>query len=202
MLRGALALVALAASGCDGEPAPPGSGGAGGDSGAALSVTPYLYRAEGDGYVLLQPGGELELWAAPQGGRWARIGARVGGLGTDTAKLVARLIDATSGTVVVEASRTAPMVPAKDDPNLMQPDPTDMYHVVHLPLCPGVGGRPIAGVEYRLEVEVTELYGDFSAGTAALPVVPTCQEPPGLALEQCSCECGPDYAIGKCVGGG
>jgi len=199
-----LALLALlvAPSACDGGAESPGSGGSsGGDSGAPLSVQAILFSAEGAGWAPLEPGGALELWAAPQGGHWARIGARARGLGTDTAELAARLYDPGSSTPFVEATRTAPMVVAKDDPTLAQPDPSDMYHYVHLPLCPGEGGRALNGGEFRLVVTVTELYGDFSEGSVALDVRPTCQQPAGATLSFCTCECAAAYAPGKCSGG-
>ncbi len=196
----ALALVLAGSTGCDSSDRPGGTGGSGGGEAGTLSVQAYLYTAEGAGYTLLEPGAELELWAAPQGGHWARIGARVGGLGTDTAELVARLFDPTTDALVVQADRTAPMVIAKDDPSLKQPDPLDMYNVVHLPLCPGEGGRGLNGESYRLEVQVTELYGNFSTGSVSLPVVPSCQQPAGPAQDYCACECGSDYLPGKCAG--
>lgn len=158
-----------------------------------------LYTAEGDGYESIAPGGALELWAAPQGGRWARIGARVGGLDSDTAELVARLLEPATGDLVAEASRTAPMVVTPGDPGIKHPDPSDVNHVVHLPLCPDGSGRAVHGVGYLLELSVTELYGDFSTGSVELPVVPSCQDPPGPVREYCECECGPAYAPGKCV---
>lgn len=169
------------------------------DGGAPLSVQPYLYLAQGAGYATIEPGGEIELWAAPQGGHWARVGARVGGLETDAAELVARLVDPETKAVVVEATRTAPMVAAADAPGWKQPDPTDMYNVVHLPLCPGEGGRALDGGSFWLEVEVTELYGDFSTGSVSVPVVPRCQQAPGADLDYCRCECAGDYLPGKCA---
>ncbi|MBI3201679.1 MAG: hypothetical protein HYZ29_09065 [Myxococcales bacterium] len=158
-----------------------------------------LYTAEGDGYDLLEPGSELELWSAPQGGHWSRIGARVGGLGSDTAELVARLVDPETGAVIASASRTAPMIPTPSDSALKHPDPSDMMHVVHLPMCPSDDGRALDGVVHRLEVEVTELYGDFGTGSVVLPIVPRCQQAAGADLARCVCECGPSYAPGKCA---
>ncbi len=183
-------------TGCDSPTEPRGTGGAAGNP---LTVQAALYTAEGDGYEPIAPGGALELWAAPQGGRWARIGARVGGLDSDTAELVARLIEPVTGALVAEASRTAPMIVTPDDPDFKHPEPSDMNHVVHLPLCPDGNGRAVHGVGYLLELQVTELYGDFSTGSVALPVVPGCQEVPGPARDYCECECGPDYVLGKCV---
>lgn len=158
-----------------------------------------LYTAEGDGYDVLEPGADLELWAAPQGGHWSRIGARVGGLGSDTAELVARLIDPATGAVLAQASRTAPMIPTPGDPAFKHPDPSDMMHVVHLPMCPADDARGVDGVSYRLELEVTELYGAFSTGSVAIPIVPRCGQPAGAGLSHCQCECGPSYVPGKCA---
>jgi hypothetical protein len=196
-----LALLLSSSMGCASESTPAGTGGSGGaEAGSPLGVQAYLYTAEGEGYSLIQPGGTLELWAAPQGGHWARVGARVAGLETDTAELVARLVDPQTKQVVVEATRTAPMVATQDDPSLKQPDPTNMYNVVHLPLCPGDDGRALDGGEFWLELVVTELYGDFSTGSVSLPVVPKCQQPAGAEKDYCSCECGPGYVPGKCAG--
>jgi hypothetical protein len=163
-------------------------------------VEPLVFTGEGDGHAPIAEGGPLELWAAPQGGHWSRVGARVVGLGTDTAELVARLRDPTSGALVAEATRTAPMVPVPGSPDVKHPDPTNMYNVVHLPLCPGDDSRGLAGATYHLEVQVTELYGDFSQGAATLTVVPTCTAPAGPLLDYCACECAADYVPGKCAG--
>jgi hypothetical protein len=146
-------------------------------------------------------GSSIELWAAPQGGHVSRIGAKVAGLATDTALLVARLRDSESDAVVVESSRTAPMLPVPGQPEWKQPDPSSMYNVVHLPLCPDNDGRAIDATSYRLEVRVTELYGDYSEGAAEPLVTPTCSGDAAL-LSYCQCECAASYSPGKCAGDG
>lgn len=202
-MRSALAIVVFTAAGvlgCSNESPSPGTGGSGGSAGGSpLTVEPYLYTAEGSGSLLLHEGDPIELWGAPQGGHWSRIGARVGGFGTDTAKLVVRARDPDTQTVIVEATRTAPMVPVEGAPGLMQPDPTNMYNMAHVPLCPADDGRGIDGAKLLLEVQVIELYGDFSEGTTSLGVVPRCPSEAGPARDYCTCECGPDYVPGKCA---
>jgi len=199
-----LALLSLGTLACSSEQGPAGSGGSGGSSGAtaSLGVEPYVWTGEGTGSVFIQDGGSIELWSAPQGGHVSRIGARVTGLDTDKAELVARLRDPKDDAVVAESSRTTTMLPVPSLPGVKQPDPGDLYAVVHLPLCPDYAGRPIADTEYLLEVHVTELYGDFTEGSVSLHVTPTCEQPPGPELEHCSCECGPDYGPAKCAGDG
>jgi hypothetical protein len=191
-----LALACLTAA-CSSDERPGGSGGAAGSSGSSLEVQPYVWSTNGS--IPIVAGGPIELWSAPQGGHVSRIGAKVAGLETDTAELVARLRDPVSGKVIVESSRTAPMVAVPGEPGVKQPDPSSMYDVVHLPLCPDNDGRAIDGQPFLLEVRATELYADFSEGSATMEVTPTCgsDEPsPGY----CACECGPDYAPAKCAG--
>lgn len=190
----------LAPLACTPEEDPPRSS-EGGAGASGLEVEPVQYTAEGTGYALLEPGAEIELWGAPQGGHWSRVGAQVRGLDSKTVRLVARWKDAESGSILVEAERTSPMVPVPGSAGWMQPDPTSMYNVAHLPLCPSDAKDGAQGVERVLEVEVTELYDDFESGVSAVKVVPRCGQAPGPLLDYCKCECGPDYLPGKCVSG-
>lgn len=193
-------MVALCSSvaACDSSDPADGTGGAGG-SAPALGVEAYGWVPQGEAVVTLSDGDAIELWGAPQGGHVSRIGARVTGLGTDTALLVARLRDPTTDAVIAEGTRTSPMVDAPDVPGAKQPDPSSMYNLVHLALCPDNDGQAIAGVERVLELAVTELYGDFSEGSTRVRVVPTCLMPPGPEHDSCECECAADYTLGKCA---
>jgi len=192
-----LLAIACSTAACSSDQHPGGSGGAAGSASSTLDVRPFVWST--DGAVPIVAGGTIELWSAPQGGHVSRIGAEISGLETDTAELVARLRDPVSGDVIVESSRTAPMVPVPGEPGVKQPDPSSMYNVVHLPLCPDNDGRAIDGQPFLLEVRATELYADFSEGSATLEVTPACSsEDPSSGY--CGCECGADYAPAKCAG--
>lgn len=196
---------ALAAAGCGApSPGPGGSGGAAGAGGSGptdLEVTAMMYTTPDTPEVLCVDGDSFELWRAPQGGHVMVVGARVAGLESDTIELRARLRDAESGWIVAEEARTVVMDEVPGEPGVLQTDRRTRSQAAHVPVCPDYDDDDIVDREHILEVEVTELYADFSQGTALVRVVPACMQE-GADQERCRCECSAGYTLGKCSGEG
>lgn len=184
-----LGLVLLA--GCGGEPdagTPPTS------STKELEIHAIAFTDPSEPTSLLEPGGSLELWGAPQGGHVSRVGARIANLDSDNVELRAELRDET-GLVISSAVRTTPVTPLEGMPGVMETDRTSVYHFAHLALCPDPTGRPIDGAIYELTLVVTELYSDFSEGSQVMQVQPRCN--PGDSF--CVCECAEGYSPAACA---
>ena len=191
----AIASATLVCFGCSpaDEPLPQGETGVGGAA-ATLVVEPGVYLPASMELSLLEPRGDIPLWWAPQGGQVLLIGAHIHGLDSDTIELSARLRELTGGALIAEALRTVRVQPLLGRQGWSTTDPRAVDHVTHLATCPDPGSRAMAGVEVSLEVQVVELYSDFSQGSVALPVVPRC--PPNDTL--CACECATGYLPGGC----
>jgi hypothetical protein len=191
-VRSTAFLLGLAfAAGCGGEskdtPEPTGVG-------SALEIQAIAFTDPTEPTSLLEPGGNLELWGAPQGGHVSRVGARIVNLDSDDVELRAELRDET-GTVISSAVRTTPVTPVEGMSGVMETDRTSVYHFAHLALCPDPSGRPIDGETYELTLLVTELYADFSEGSAVMEVSPSCN--PGDSF--CLCECAEGYSPAACA---
>jgi hypothetical protein len=149
---------------------------------------------------VLDDGGALELWRAPQGGHVILIGAQIKGLESDMIELRARLRVPTTNFVVAEEGRTVVTQPVPGEPGWRQTDRRTNSQAAHVPVCPNYEARAVVGEEHVLEVEVTELYADFSFGSATVTVLPTCMQTDPSENGNCVCECEADYTLGKCNG--
>lgn len=179
------------AAGCGGEKKDTHEAGG---TGNALEIQAIAFTEPAEPTSLLEPGGKLELWGAPQGGHVSRVGARIVNLDSDDVELRAELRDET-GTVISSAVRTTPVTPVDGMFGVKETDRTSVYHFAHLALCPDPSGRPIDGRSYELTLLVTELYADFSEGTEVIEVRPSCN--PGDSF--CLCECAEGYSPAACA---
>jgi hypothetical protein len=171
-------------------PAMPGS-----DSGSLL-VLPAEFTEESAPMRMLDDGGQLHLWKAPQGGHVVLIGAKVEHLTTSTATLRVRM-RRPGGIIVAEESRTVAMVPVAGEPNRMQPDIRSRSQVAHVPLCPDYDEVDIVDEPLDVDVEVTALYTDPPAfGKTTIRLTPTCST--AVDPDLCRCECTAGYVLGRC----
>ena len=188
--------------GAGGSPADSGGGasGAASDSGPAdLEVQPFYYVPPDQPVTVLKEGDPVQLWHAPQGGHVIVIGARVFGLDTAYMRLTARVRMPDTGVIVRENSRTVVMVDVPGEPGWKEIDRRSCSQAAHVALCPNYGDRDIFGQEYVLEVLVTELYADSSAGSAELRVIPSCLQTDPVGKELCTCECSANFVAGTCT---
>jgi hypothetical protein len=162
----------------------------------ALVVLPAEFTEESSPMRMLDDGGELHLWKAPQGGHVVLVGAKVEHLTSNTATLRVRM-RRPGGIIVAEESRTVAMVPVPGEPNRMQPDIRSRSQVAHVPLCPDYDQEDIVDQPLDVDVEVTGLYTDPVAfGKTTLRLTPSCstaQDP-----DLCRCECTGRYVLGRC----
>jgi hypothetical protein len=175
-----------------------GGSGAAGDGSAELVVKPLMYTPPDTPTVLLEAGDALELWTAPQGGHVVNVGARIQGLDTDTIELRVRVRDLELRTIVAEEGRTVITREVPGEPGWRETDRRTRSQVTHVALCPNYGSRDIVGLEYEVEVSVTELYSDFTTGSASLVLLPSCLQTDSVLHDACICECTANYVLGKC----
>lgn len=146
--------------------------------------------------VLLSDGDPIVVRYAPQGGQVMWIGARVRGLTPGPARLSAKLVDPESAEEFVTDSRVIQLREAADGSGELEPDVSSAANFAHLVACPNYGTRPVEGVDWLLQIEVSDPDHPSHAGTAAVHVTPGCAEGPRKA--NCQCECSPGYTFGKC----
>jgi hypothetical protein len=178
------------------------SGGSSDSGPAVLEVRPFYYVPPEQPVTLLQDGDAVQLWHAPQGGHVIVIGARVFGLDSEFIELKARIRMPDTGVIVRENARTVVMQDVAGEPGWKETDRRTCSQAAHVALCPNYGERDIVGQEYVLEVLVTELYADFSAGSAEVHVVPSCLQTDPVGLELCTCECSANFTPGNCAATG
>ncbi len=165
-----------------------------------LELEPVVYRPTGLGELV--DGGAIDLFSAPQGGQVLVVGARVHGLVSATVEMTARVSFPGAEVPIVESSRTAKLVSVEQRPGWREPDASDLYAFVHLPVCPDPSGRTIAGSGLLLELGVTELYSDFESAGRILTVFPICTALAAPNVSQCECECAEASISTTCGGPG
>jgi hypothetical protein len=163
-----------------------------------LEIVPTLYVEPELPVDVLEPGDPVELWRAPQGGHVVRFGVRVKGLESSFIEERVRVRVPDTGLIIAEETRTAAMEVVPEDPTLKQNDRRSVSQVVHVALCPDYDARDIVNMEHLVQIEVTELYADFSRGSAEVRVVPKCLQTDPAELAECQCECTANYVLGKC----
>ncbi len=178
-----------------------GTAGAGGIGGGPrdIEVEPVMYTTSDLPLELLADEDPVELWRAPQGGHVLLVGARVRGLGSDTIELRARVRDRDTRFILSEEARTVVMQPVAGEPDLQVTDRRSNSQAAHVAVCPNYGEKDVVGRLHDLEVEVVELYDDFSSGNATVAVMPTCFQEREADRAKCLCECERDYVLGKCA---
>lgn len=181
-----------------------GGTGAGGTSGTGpgprdLEVEAVMYTPSDLPVVVLREEDPIELWRAPQGGHVLLVGARVRGLDSDTIELRARLRDRETRVIVSEEARTVVMQPVHGEPDVQITDRRSNSQSAHVAACPNYEDLDVVGRLHDLEVEVTELYADFSFGKATVAVMPSCLQARDADRTLCQCECEASYVLGKCA---
>ncbi len=157
-----------------------------------------MYTPETDPVVLLEDGGDIDFFLPPQGGFVILVGAQIDHTDSNVVDLEATLKNAATGELVVEDSRNVKLQRLPGHPTKFITDRRSISQVVHLTLCPSESAAGANGIELELELKATELYSDFSTGSATLRVTPVCNEAQSATQEYCKCLCGPDYKPGKC----
>jgi hypothetical protein len=166
-------------------------------SGDLLEVHPAQFTQESMPMRMLYDGDPVDLWSAPQGGEVVLFGAKVKHMSSEFADLKVRFRRPDTGLIVAEERRSVKMVPVPDEPGVFQPDISSFSQVANVPLCPSIMAEGIVDLPFDVEVFVTALYTQpVETGTCKVRVVARC--PTGG--EQCRCECGPNYYLGKCSG--
>jgi hypothetical protein len=163
---------------------------------AGLELGPVVYRPAG--LAELMDGGPIDLFAAPQGGHVLVVGARARGLDSATVEMTARLVSPEGNVTIVDSTRTAKLIPSDGHAGWLEPDPSNLYAFVHLPVCPDPQGRAIVGTGLRLELQVTELYSDFASAEQSLKVFPICTVAAAPNVSQCECECSASPTSSAC----
>lgn len=165
---------------------------------AGVEVQPGWYETLNLPILPLEPGGALPLGAAPQGGHWAFVSARVRGLSVAEVEVRARFFDPVSGDLLFAERRVGEVAPAQDDPSFLEPALDQRGAIVHLPVCPRDDDLPIYGRELRLVLEVTGTTPERESGSAEITVTPACTAGTVGQIAVCECECSTDYDPGKC----
>lgn len=156
-----------------------------------------MYVPEDQPVHLLEDGGEIDLFLPPQGGFVVLVGAQIDHSDSDVVDLEASLRDAQSGDLVVESSRAVKLQRVPGHPTKYITDRRSISQVVHLALCPSEQAMGVEGRELSLELTATELYSDFTTGSATLRLTPVCNGSTPAANAYCACVCGPN-AVGNC----
>ncbi len=157
-----------------------------------------MYTPEAEPVALLQDGGDIDFFLPPQGGFVVLVGAQIDHTDSDVVDLEATLKNAATGELVMEDSRMVRLQRLPGHPTKFITDRRSISQVVHLTLCPSENAAGAKGVELELELKATELYSDFSTGSATLRITPMCRELQADTQAYCECLCGPDYKPGKC----
>lgn len=152
-----------------------------------------FFTVEGEALTLLADGDQLPVRIAAQGGYAAYAGARIRGLEAESARVVAELVDPTSGEVLVSDSRTLKLVADADRPDQVEPPGEDSANFLHLLACPNYGDRMVHGLPWTLSVRMDD---PRWVGSTSVTVVPFCA--PGSRFLTCVCECEPGYVFAKC----
>ena len=211
-LRAATGLLVIAAvgSGCGGSggsdgardnPKSDGSAGSSAEDASGpgdLEVRPFMYTPPEQPVAMLENGGPIELYRPPQGGHVILVGARVKGLESDYIELRVRVRVPETRLILAEKVTTVAMETVPEDPSFKQNDRRSISQVAHIAVCPDYDARDIVGAEQLIEVTVTELYADFSTGSAEVSVVPTCMQTSAAEKTHCECECTANYVLGRC----
>jgi len=189
-----LALLALACSESDGGPKDKDSGP---PDPVTLEVFPADFVAENTPLKMLSDGDPIQLIAAPQGGHVIHVAAKVRGMTRDIANLRARIRYPDTNLIQTEEARDVVWKPVPGEPDLMQPDPSSITQVSHIPACPDYETSDIVDQLWKLEVVVTEVDGP-GVGSTTIGVVPKCLQTDPADETQCRCECEALYVLGKC----
>ncbi len=158
------------------------------------------YDQDTQAFKLVGDGDTVQLVRPPQGGHVIFVGARIQNLDTDTIELTGRVRDAKTNSIIQQDIRTVVTEPVPGQPGWRQCDHRSFSQVANIALCPDYDPTDIAGQDYVLEIEVTELYAQDSTGSTTLHVVPACAQSDPAEKALCDCECAGDYTLGKCSG--
>ncbi len=124
------------------------------------------------------------------------MGARVTGLEPGPAKISAKLINPDTAEEFVVDSRVVELELAPDGSGELEANSETSANFAHLLTCPNYEPRPVEGVDWVLDIELGDPDDETHSGSATVHVVPGCEK--GSRLEDCQCECAPNYTFGKC----
>lgn len=124
------------------------------------------------------------------------IGARITGLDPGPAGIATELVNPDTSAVFIVDSRMVELFEAPTESGAVEPDSNSSSNFSHLLPCPNYEERPVEGVDWTLNVEMSDPDAPDHLGSASVRVRPTCA--PGLRYEQCVCECKPWYVFEKC----
>lgn len=183
-------LVVAFAAGC---PAPPPcEENIVGDPNEPVELQVVHRTAEGE-LVEATPGGDVELFRPPQGGKVFLTGARVRNVDACGLRIQASLHDKETQRALGLEGRPFP-VRETDDGWLEPLSATSLSSWANVPACPTLAvDRRVDGNVYELRVLVEDRAG--RKGEARIDVVPRCVQRAFLG-EQCRCECSAGYSLG------
>lgn len=172
-----------------------------GDSGGATSWDPVVlrpgyYKAETFPITLLSDGDPITVRFASQGGYAMFVGARASGLAPGTARVASELVNPEDGQALVSDARAIEVVESADGSGDIEPDFQSSSNFSHLVPCPNYGTRSVNGVEWILNLKMSDPEVEARSGSVSVRVIPTCAQ--GSRYLKCLCECEPNYYFAKC----
>lgn len=171
-----------------------GSGGA--TTWGPVTLRPGYYNAETLPIVMLADGDPATVRFASQGGYAMFVGARASGLDAGPALVRSELVNPEDGVALVSDARPVELIPSSDGSGDVEPDNQSSASFSHLVTCPNYSSRPLNGVEWILNVTLSDPLAAERSGTSSVRVLPTCA--PGSRYLNCLCQCEPSYYLGKC----
>lgn len=139
------------------------------------------------------PGGDVELFRPPQGGKVFLTGARVRNVDACGLRLQASLHDKETDRVLGLEGR--PYTVRETEDGWLEPlSASALSSWANVPTCPTMAAeRRIDGSVYELRLVVEDRAG--RRGETRIDVVPRCVQSGPLG-DQCRCECSADYSLG------
>ncbi len=159
-------------------------------------LRPGYYVAETLPIVLVSDGDSVAVRFAAQGGYAMFVGARVSGLDLGPARIASELVNPEDGKALVADARLVELVATTDGSGEVEPDFQSSANFSHLVPCPNYGDRPVHGVEWLLNLKMSDPKIDERSASVSVKVIPTCAQ--GSRYLKCLCECEPGYVYAKC----
>lgn len=163
-----------------------------GDASAPVEMQ-VVHRTVDGRLVEAEPGGDVELFRPPQGGKVFLTAARVRNVDACGLRIQASLHDKETGRVLGLEGR--PFTVRETPDGWLEPlSAISLSSWANVPACPTQAvNRRVDGALFELRVLVEDRAG--KKGEARIDVVPRCVQPAFLG-EQCRCECSADYSLG------
>lgn len=163
-----------------------------GDPSAPVELQ-VVHRTAAGELVEGTPGGDVELFRPPQGGKVFLTAARVRNVDACGLRIQASLHDKESGRVLGLEGR--PFQVRETSDGWLEPlSASSLSSWANVPACPTLAvDRRVDGEVFELRVLVEDRAG--RKGETRIDVVPRCVQPAFLG-EQCRCECSATYTLG------